>query len=63
MRIIDLGGERAFLFPYGRGRRLVVIVAAIGLTAASALLLLLGNPIVGTIGVVVFGGPDRRTRR
>jgi hypothetical protein len=56
VRIIDVGGERAFLFPYGRARRLVVIVAAIGLTAASVLLLILGNAIIGTIGVVVFGG-------
>src|SRR5687768_11057625 len=47
VRITEVGAERAFLFPYGRARRVIVIVAAAGMAAASVVLLVLGNPVVG----------------
>ena len=55
VRIVDVGAERGFLFGLGRAKRVVVIVAAAGVTAASGLLIAYGYMIVGAAGAVVFG--------
>src|SRR3954470_10362843 len=53
-RTIQLGSERALLFPLGTAKQLVAALASAGLAAASVLLLAAGNPI-GVLGVVLFG--------
>jgi hypothetical protein len=55
VRIVDVGAERGFLFGLGRAKRIVVIIAAAGMTAASALLIGFGYAIVGALGVITFG--------
>ena len=56
VRVIEVGSERGFLFPISRLKQLVIVIAVLGMAGGSALLALLGNAVIGILGLVVFGG-------
>jgi hypothetical protein len=56
VRPTSFDGEPALLFAISRLKQGVIVVAAFGMAAAGVLIAVAGNPIVGGLGAVVFGG-------
>jgi hypothetical protein len=55
VRIVDIGGEQAFLFPISRAKQSVAIFASLAFTVAGVLMVISGAVAIGILCGGVFG--------